>query len=127
MARAADGSRPSWSRRSRLECRARPGRVALTSPRAPSRRSASPSTKSAKRFGEALDAAPELLSSGGGRLGVISFHSGEDRAVKRAFRALRERGFAPLDPSPVAASDDEIRDNPRARSAKLRVLERLEA
>ena len=75
---------------------------------------------------EALDAAPELLE-GGGRLGVISFHSGEDRAVKRAFRALRERGFAPLDPSPIAASDDETRDNPRARSAKLRVLQRMEA
>lgn len=75
---------------------------------------------------EALDAAPELLE-GGGRLGVISFHSGEDRAVKHAFRALRDRGFAPLDPSPIAASDDETRDNPRARSAKLRVLQRMEA
>ena len=75
---------------------------------------------------EALDVAPELLE-GGGRLGVISFHSGEDRAVKHAFRALRDRGFAPLDPSPIAASDDEIRDNPRARSAKLRVLQRMEA
>jgi 16S rRNA (cytosine1402-N4)-methyltransferase len=75
---------------------------------------------------EALDAAPELLE-GGGRLGVISFHSGEDRAVKHAFRTLRDRGFAPLDPSPIAASDDETRDNPRARSAKLRVLQRMEA
>jgi len=75
---------------------------------------------------EALAAAPELLE-GGGRLGVISFHSGEDRAVKHAFRALRDRGFAPLDPSPIAASDDETRDNPRARSAKLRVLQRMEA
>jgi 16S rRNA (cytosine1402-N4)-methyltransferase len=75
---------------------------------------------------EALDAAPELLEDGG-RLGVISFHSGEDRAVKHAFRALRDRGFAPLDPSPIAASDDETRDNPRARSAKLRVLQRMEA
>jgi 16S rRNA (cytosine1402-N4)-methyltransferase len=74
----------------------------------------------------ALEAAPELLASGG-RLGVISFHSGEDRAVKHAFRALRDRGFAPLDPSPIAASDDETRDNPRARSAKLRVLQRTEA
>jgi 16S rRNA (cytosine1402-N4)-methyltransferase len=75
---------------------------------------------------QALEAAPELLESGG-RLGVISFHSGEDRAVKHAFRALRTRGFVPLDPSPITPSDDETRDNPRARSAKLRVLERMEA
>ena len=75
---------------------------------------------------EALDAAPELLE-GGGRLGVISFHSGEDRAIKHAFRALRDRGFAPIDPSPITASDEETRDNPRARSAKLRVLQRMEA
>ncbi len=75
---------------------------------------------------EALEAAPELLE-GGGRLGVISFHSGEDRAVKHAFRALRDRGFAALDPSPITASDDETRDNPRARSAKFRVLQRMEA
>ena len=75
---------------------------------------------------EALGAAPELLE-GGGRLGVISFHSGEDRAVKHAFRALRDRGFAPLEPSPITASDDETRENPRARSAKLRVLQRMEA
>ena len=75
---------------------------------------------------EALEAAPPLLEAGG-RLGVISFHSGEDRAVKRAFRALRDRGFAPIDPSPIAASDEETRDNPRARSAKLRVLQRTEA
>jgi 16S rRNA (cytosine1402-N4)-methyltransferase len=75
---------------------------------------------------EALEAAPGLLE-GGGRFGVISFHSGEDRAVKRAFRALRDRGFVPLEPSPITASDDETRDNPRARSAKLRVLQRTEA
>ena len=75
---------------------------------------------------EALDAAPALLERGG-RLGVISFHSGEDRAVKRAFRALERAGFIELEPSPVTASDDEISGNPRARSAKLRVLERLEA
>jgi len=74
----------------------------------------------------ALDAAPALLERGG-RLGVISFHSGEDRAVKRAFRALKTRGFAELEPSPVVPCDDEIHGNPRARSAKLRVLERLEA
>jgi 16S rRNA (cytosine1402-N4)-methyltransferase len=75
---------------------------------------------------QALDAVPALLEQGG-RLGVISFHSGEDRVVKRAFRALRDRGFAELVPTPVVPGDDEVGGNPRARSAKLRVLERLEA
>ena len=75
---------------------------------------------------KALDAAPALLERGG-RLGIISFHSGEDRVVKRAFRALEAAGFIELVPSPVTASDPEVSGNPRARSAKLRVLKRLEA
>ena len=72
----------------------------------------------------ALAQAPTLLAAGG-RLGVISFHSGEDRIVKQTFRALEPAGFAELEPSPRQPSDDEVRANPRARSAKLRVLERL--
>jgi 16S rRNA (cytosine1402-N4)-methyltransferase len=72
----------------------------------------------------ALAQAPTLLAAGG-RLGVISFHSGEDRIVKQTFRALEPAGFAELEPSPRMPSDDEVRANPRARSAKLRVLERL--
>jgi 16S rRNA (cytosine1402-N4)-methyltransferase len=74
---------------------------------------------------EALGEAPALLEVGG-RLGVISFHSGEDRVVKRAFRALESGGFAELLPSPLAPEANEVRANPRARSAKLRVLERRE-
>jgi len=73
---------------------------------------------------QALAEAPALLAVGG-RLGVISFHSGEDRIVKRTFRALASAGFAELEPSPLGPGDDEVRVNPRARSAKLRVLERL--
>ncbi len=73
---------------------------------------------------EALAEAPGLLAVGG-RLGVISFHSGEDRIVKHTFRALESAGFAELEPSPLGPKDDEVRANPRARSAKLRVLERL--
>jgi len=73
---------------------------------------------------EALAQAPALLAAGG-RLGVISFHSGEDRIVKQTFRALESAGFAELEPSPRQPTDDEVRANPRARSAKLRVLERL--
>jgi 16S rRNA (cytosine1402-N4)-methyltransferase len=78
----------------------------------------------------ALDAAlPQAaaLLAAGGRLGVIAFHSGEDRTVKRAFRALAGEGYGVLEPAPIQPGRDEINDNPRARSAKLRVLERLEA
>ncbi len=73
---------------------------------------------------QALAEAPALLTPGG-RLGVISFHSGEDRIVKQTFRALEPADFAELEPSPLGPGDDEVRANPRARSAKLRVLERL--
>ena len=72
----------------------------------------------------ALADAPAVLTPGG-RLGVISFHSGEDRIVKRTFRTLEAAGFAALEPSPLVPGDDEVRANPRARSAKLRVLERV--
>jgi 16S rRNA (cytosine1402-N4)-methyltransferase len=72
----------------------------------------------------ALTTAPNLLARGG-RLAVIAFHSGEDRIVKRTFRSLEIAGFAALEPSPLEPGDDEVRANPRARSAKLRVLERL--
>src|SRR5262245_20603801 len=72
----------------------------------------------------ALEAGPRLLAPGG-RLGVIAFHSGEDRIVKQTFRSLESAGYAALEPSPVEPADDEVRANPRARSAKLRVLERL--
>jgi 16S rRNA (cytosine1402-N4)-methyltransferase len=75
---------------------------------------------------EALPQAADLLEQGG-RLGVISFHSGEDRMVKRAFRSLTGRGFVELEPSPVTAGREETARNPRARSAKLRVLARREA
>jgi 16S rRNA (cytosine1402-N4)-methyltransferase len=71
----------------------------------------------------ALPQAAALLRPAG-RLGVIAFHSGEDRIVKRVFRELGRQGFVELEPAPITPCDDEIRDNPRARSAKLRVLER---
>lgn len=63
----------------------------------------------------------------GARLAVISFHSLEDRIVKHVFRAL-EHGEAALrvvTRRPMSPSDEEVRRNPRARSAKLRVIERL--
>lgn len=86
--------------------------------------------------------APNLLAPGG-RLGVITFHSLEDRRVKKAMRSLSKRPEPPphvpvrdaeLPPAPfalpsgygqgVVATPEEIDANPRARSARLRVLER---
>jgi len=70
-------------------------------------------------------AAARLLA--GARLAVISFHSLEDRIVKHVFRAL-ERSEAALrivTKRPLVPSDAEIDANPRARSAKLRAIERL--
>jgi 16S rRNA (cytosine1402-N4)-methyltransferase len=72
-----------------------------------------------------LDAAPLKLSPGG-RLAVVSFHSLEDRRVKNRFRELEAGGsFRRLTRKPVRASAGEMASNPRARSARLRVLERL--
>lgn len=76
-------------------------------------------------LGEACPQAAELLGLGG-RLGVISYHSGEDRVVKRAFKALAAGPYVQLGGSPITPSQDEVRVNRRARSAKLRVLERVE-
>ena len=63
----------------------------------------------------------------GGRLAVISFHSLEDRVVKHTLRALdRTEGLVRVVTArPIVASDAEIALNPRARSARLRVAERL--
>jgi 16S rRNA (cytosine1402-N4)-methyltransferase len=65
-----------------------------------------------------LAALPRIVKPGG-RVGIISFHSLEDRRVKHAFRAAEV--WTPLTKKPVEASDDEIARNPRSRSAKLRV------
>jgi 16S rRNA (cytosine1402-N4)-methyltransferase len=59
-----------------------------------------------------------------GRLVVIAFHSLEDREVKQAFRALGAEGFRLLTRKPLRPEESEVRRNPRARSARLRALER---
>jgi len=63
----------------------------------------------------------------GARLVIITFHSLEDRIVKHTLRALdREQGLLRvLTKKPIEASEREVEDNPRARSAKLRAAERL--
>jgi 16S rRNA (cytosine1402-N4)-methyltransferase len=87
-----------------------------------------------------LDSLPSLLKAGG-RAAAISFHSLEDRMVKERFRDLthacicppdlpvcacgRRAEFAAVTRKAVVASDEEVASNPRARSARLRVVEKL--
>ncbi len=65
----------------------------------------------------------ELLSCSG-RIAVITFHSIEDRAVKRLFAAYAKEGNTLIVKKPLVPSAEEVRQNPRARSAKLRVIEK---
>ena len=93
-----------------------------------------------RRLREALPSLIEMLAPGG-RLAVITFHSLEDRIVKQVFReaamaktaqpgygeqgqSMRARVLL-VNRKPVSASDEEVSANPRARSAKLRVVEKL--
>ena len=64
---------------------------------------------------------------GGARLVVITFHSLEDRIVKHTLRALQQRDalVQVLTKKPIVPRDEEVERNPRARSAKLRVAERI--
>jgi 16S rRNA (cytosine1402-N4)-methyltransferase len=87
-----------------------------------------------------LDGLPGVLAPGG-RAAAISFHSLEDRMVKERFRALTQActcppdlpvcacgakaSFAAITRKAVKASDEEIARNPRARSARLRAVEKL--
>ncbi len=70
----------------------------------------------------ALRRLPDCLSSGG-RIGIISFHSLEDRRVKEAFKS--DPRLKPLTKKPVVADDAETAENPRSRSAKFRFAERV--
>ncbi|MEM7229455.1 MAG: 16S rRNA (cytosine(1402)-N(4))-methyltransferase RsmH [Planctomycetota bacterium] len=77
---------------------------------------------SIRRQIEAPDEARWL--SAGARVAIISFHSLEDRQVKRGFAAMAASGTVErLTKKPCVASDTETRQNPRARSAKLRAIE----
>ncbi len=62
----------------------------------------------------------------GGRIAVITFHSTEDREVKQVMKVWEKAGEGKrLTKSPIVATREELRENPRARSAKLRVMERI--
>jgi len=67
-----------------------------------------------------LEKLPYALAPGG-RVAILSFHSGEDRRVKKIFKALYNAGiYSDIAPEPIKASAEEINSNPRAKSAKLR-------
>ena len=68
-----------------------------------------------------LSMLPEVVKPGG-KAAIISFHSLEDRRVKQAFKL---DAWKALTRKPVEAGDEEVSRNPRARSAKLRVAERV--
>jgi 16S rRNA (cytosine1402-N4)-methyltransferase len=71
-----------------------------------------------------LDDLPRLIAPRG-RVAIISFHSLEDRIVKHSFRELEKQGtFKIITKKPIEANAEEIQDNPRSRSAKLRVIEK---
>ena len=74
-------------------------------------------------LGPALRVIAECLAPRG-RMAVIAFHSLEDREVKQTFRALGTEGFLVLTRRPLRPGPEEVRANPRARSARLRGLER---
>lgn len=63
----------------------------------------------------------------GGRMAIISFHSIEDRVVKHLFRDIKDRGLATLlTKKPITPSLTELKQNPRARSAKLRIITKID-
>ncbi len=62
----------------------------------------------------------------GGRMSVISFHSLEDRITKKFYKKKEKEGKAILiNKKPIIAGEEEIKNNPRSRSAKLRILEKI--
>ncbi len=78
-----------------------------------------------ERLDHFLESAPTFLKPNG-RLAVISYHSLEDRRVKQSFVRFETEGILRrVTKKPLTATDEEIAENPRARSAKLRVAEKV--
>ncbi len=74
---------------------------------------------------EGLESCYEILNKNG-RLAVISFHSLEDRIVKKYFKSLEENSLAKkITKKPITASRQEVLENKRSRSAKLRIIEKI--
>lgn len=73
---------------------------------------------------EVLPQAIDVLDTGG-RLAVITFHSLEDRLVKHYFKKLESKQIKIITKKPIICAEDEYKNNPRARSAKLRVIEKI--
>ncbi|HEY0220710.1 MAG TPA: 16S rRNA (cytosine(1402)-N(4))-methyltransferase RsmH [Candidatus Paceibacterota bacterium] len=74
---------------------------------------------------EGLTAGFEALNSGG-RLAVISFHSLEDRAVKQFFKEKEKQELGKLiNKKPIIPTKEEVIENPRSRSAKLRIIQKI--
>jgi len=77
-----------------------------------------------EELGQFLSRTPATLNLGG-RLIVLSYHSLEDRLVKHAYQRLSHEGFRILTKKVIQPGDPEIASNPRSRSAKMRVIERV--
>ncbi len=68
----------------------------------------------------------QILLKSGARAAVLTFHSDEDRIIKQGFKALAQSGvFALVNKKVIEPSYEEVKANPRARSAKLRLIERV--
>ncbi|MEK7069890.1 MAG: 16S rRNA (cytosine(1402)-N(4))-methyltransferase RsmH, partial [Patescibacteria group bacterium] len=74
---------------------------------------------------EGLEKATDRLADGG-RLAVISFHSLEDRIVKNYFKEMSAKGEGKIiTKKPIVPTEEEIKNNSRSRSAKLRLMEKI--
>jgi len=71
-----------------------------------------------------LNSIPEILSKGS-RAAILTYHSLEDRIVKQSFKSFHCQGLKVVNKKVIIANPDEIKTNPRSRSAKLRVIEKI--
>ena len=79
-------------------------------------------------YGALTDALKEIPTyiKPSGRIAIITFHSGEDRIVKNIFKTWQDEGLGTITTKkPLAPTDEELMQNPRSRSAKLRVFQIL--